>query len=107
MIDSRNQAIEAEKTAIESKNQAIEAAINKMDAIKNTTNKAIALFKAYGNEGVFGRSDIATMTAASYSAAGESIAKLKASDLIAEVKGQGKGKYHFPENQVYNQSKQE
>lgn len=42
----KNQAIEAEKTAIESQNQAIDVAINKMDANKNTRNKAMALFKA-------------------------------------------------------------
>ena len=66
----------------------------------------MALYKAYGNEGVFGRSDIATVTAASYSTAGELIVKLKASGLIEEVKGQGKGKYRFSENQIYQQSKQ-
>ena len=41
---------------------------------------------AYGNEGVFGRSDVATVTAASYSAAGELIAKLKASGVIQKSK---------------------
>ena len=55
----------------------------------------MALFKAYGNVGVFGRSDIATVAATAYSSAGELITKLKASGLIAEVKGQGKGKYRF------------
>ena len=95
VFDSKNQAIEAEKQAIEPKNQAIETAINKMSPNKNTRSKAMALFKAYGNEGVFGRSDIATVTATSYSSAGGLIAKLKASGLITAVKGQGKGKYKF------------
>ena len=98
VIASKNQAIGAENPTIESPNQAIEVAINKMDANKNTKNKAMALFKAYGNEDVFGRSDIAMVTATSYSSAGELIAKLKTSGLIAEVKGQGKGKYRFSEN---------
>ncbi len=53
VFDSKSQAIEAEKPAIESQNQAIEAAINKMSVNKNTRNKAMALYKAYGNEGVF------------------------------------------------------
>ena len=95
VIDLKNQAIQFEKPAIESSNQAIETAINKMNANKNTRSKAMALFKTYGTEGVFGRSDIATVTATSYSSAGELIAKLKTSSLIAEVKGQGKGKYCF------------
>lgn len=77
--------------AIESKNQAIETAFNKMNASKNTRSKVMALFKTYGNEGIFGRSDIATVTAASYSSAGELIVKLKDSGLIVEVKGHGKG----------------
>ena len=100
VIDSKNQAIRAEDPAIESQNQAIEVAINKMSANKNTRSKAMALFRAYGIEGVFGRSDVATITAISYSAAGELIAKLKASSLIAEVRGQGKGKYHFSKKQI-------
>ena len=34
-----------------------------MNVNKNTRNKAMALFRAYGIEGVFGRSDVATITA--------------------------------------------
>lgn len=102
MIDSKNQAIKTENQAIKTENQAIEfknqdieTAISKMNANKNTKNKAILLFKAYGNEGIFGRNDIATLTATSYSSAGELIVKLKDSGLITEVKGRGKGKYRF------------
>ena len=69
-IEAENPAIEAENPAIEAENPAIEAAINKMNVNKNTKNKAMALFKAYGNEGVFGRNDIATVTETSYSSAG-------------------------------------
>ena len=98
VIDSKNQAIEAENPAIESQNPAIETAISKMNANKNTRNKAMVLFRTYGIEGVFGRNDIATLTATSYSSAGELIAKLKDSNLIAEVKGRGKGKYKFIKN---------
>ena len=94
-IKTENQAIKTENQAIEFKNQDIETAISKMNANKNTKNKAILLFKAYGNEGIFGRNDIATLTATSYSSAGELIVKLKDSGLITEVKGRGKGKYRF------------
>ncbi len=95
VIGSKNQAIKTENPAIEFQNQAIEAAISKMNANKNTKNKVISLFRAYGNEGIFGRNDIATLTATSYSSAGELIVKLKDSGLITEVKGSGKGKYRF------------
>ena len=95
VVDSKNRAIKTENPAIEFQNQAIETAISKMNANKNTKNKAILLFKAYGNEGIFGRNDIATLTATSYSSAGELIVKLKDSGLITEVKGSGKGKYRF------------
>lgn len=88
-------AIDPEKVAIGPENPAIEIAINNMNANKNTKNKAMALFKAYGNDGVFGRNDIATLTVTSYSSAGELVAKLKDSGLIEEVRGQGKGKYRF------------
>ena len=94
-IGPENPAIEAENPAIEPENPAIEIAINNMNANKNTKNKAMALFKAYGNDGVFGRNDIATLTVTSYSSAGELVAKLKDSGLIEEVRGQGKGKYRF------------
>ena len=66
-------AIALKKVAIESKNVTIEEAINRLEVNKNTKNKAILLFKAYGNEGIFGRNDIATLTATSYSSAGELI----------------------------------
>ena len=95
VIEIENPAIEIENPAIESENPAIEIAINNMNANKNTKNKAMALFKAYGNDGVFGRNDIATLTATSYSSAGELVAKLKDSGLIEEVRGRGKGKYRF------------
>ena len=102
VIDSKNQAIKTENTAIESQNPAIETAISKMNANKNTRNKAVVLFKAYGTEGVFGRNDIATLISTSYSSAGELIAKLKDSGLITEVKGQGKGKYKFNKDEPKN-----
>ena len=66
-------AIALKKVAIESKNVTIKEAINRLEVNKNTKNKAILLFKAYGNEGIFGRNDIATLTATSYSSAGKLI----------------------------------
>ena len=94
-IASEKVAIGPEKVAIGPENPAIEIAINNIDANKNTKNKAVALFKAYGNKGVFGRRDIILLTGDSQTAAGNLVRKLKASGLIEEVRGQGKGKYRF------------
>ena len=58
---------------------------------------AKAVYKNMGTDGVFGRSDIASITGDSVTAAGNLISKLKAASLIAPVKGYGKGKYHFIE----------
>ena len=81
-MTQKKQAIEAENPAIDSQNQAIKTAISKMNVNKNTRNKEITLFKAYGNEGVFGRNDIAKVTETSYSSAVELIVKLKESIII-------------------------
>ena len=49
----RNQVFQSKIRWILLKNQAIKTAISKMNVNKNTRNKEITLFKAYGNEGVF------------------------------------------------------
>ena len=54
-----------------------------------------AVFANVGVDGVFGRSDIATITKDSVTAAGNLITKLKNADLIEPVSGSGKGKYKF------------
>ena len=78
----RNQVFQSKIRWILLKNQAIKTAISKMNVNKNTRNKEITLFKAYGNEGVFGRNDIAKVTETSYSSAVELIVKLKESIII-------------------------
>ena len=89
-------AIASEKAAIESENVTIVEAINRLEVNKNT--KALRLFQEFGYEGVFGRKDIASLTGDSETTAGGLIKKMEESDLIAEVKGYGKGKYRFSEN---------
>ena len=93
-------AIASEKVAIESKNVTIEEAINRLEVNKNTKAKALRLFQEFGYKGVFGRKDIASLTGDSETAAGGLIKKMKEADLIAEVKGYGKGKYRFLGNQI-------
>ena len=88
-------AITSEKVAIAPQNVTIEDAINNLEVNKNTKNKILFLFHEFGYEGVFGRKDIASLTGDSQTAAGGLIKKIKEANLIADVKGYGKGKYKF------------
>ena len=88
-------SVSAAKVTIEDENIAIEVAIDRLNASQGTIAKAKAVFANMGVDGVFGRSDIATITKASVTAAGNLITKLKNADLIEPVSGFGKGKYKF------------
>lgn len=83
------------KVTIEGENVAIEVAIDRLNASQGTIEKVKAVFANVGVDGVFGRSDIATITKDSVTAAGNLITKLKNADLIEPVSGFGKGKYKF------------
>lgn len=95
--NSANVSIEDESVAITTDYVAIEAAIDGLNASQTTIKKAKAVYKNMGTDGVFGRSDIASIAGDSVTAAGNLISKLKAASLIAPVKGYGKGKYRFIE----------
>lgn len=95
--NSANVSIEDESVAITADYVAIEAAIDGSNASQNTIKKAKAIYKNMGTEGVFGRSDISSITGDSVTAAGNLISKLKAASLLVPVKGDGKGKYRFIE----------
>ena len=91
MFNDENVAIGDENVAIQNKNIAI-------DNLKfNIQTKANIkkLYEKVGTETIFGRSDVSNMCGISYSTAGNLISKMKASDLIEEIKGIGKGKYCF------------
>lgn len=94
---TKNVAVENENVAIEPDHVAIEIAIEKLNASQSTIQKAQAIFKKMGTDGIFGRSDIAAITNDSVTAAGNLIAKLKKAGLIRAVSGYGKGKYKFSE----------
>ena len=94
-VNATKAAIGDENVAIAPDHLAIEVAINKLNASQATIAKAKAVFANMGIDGVFGRSDIAVITNASVTAAGNLITKLKNADLIEPVSGFGKGKYKF------------
>ena len=78
------------KVTIEGENVAIEVAIDRLNASQGTIEKVKAVFANVGVDGVFGRSDIATITKDSVTAAGNLITKLKNADLIEPVSGFGR-----------------
>ena len=88
-------AIEDENLAIAPDHVAIEVAIGKLNVNQATIEKIRAVYESIGIDGVFGRSDIATITNDSVTAAGNLIAKLKKAGLIEAVRGYGKGEYQF------------
>lgn len=88
-------AIHSTKVTIDDENVAIEG----LNVSQSTIEKAKAVFANMGIDGGFGRSDIATITNGSATAAGNLITKLKNAGLIKAVSGYGKGKYKFVEPQ--------
>ena len=95
--NSANVTIEHESVAITTDYVAIEAAIDGLNASQATIKKAKEVYKNMGTDGIFGRSDISSITGDSVTSAGNLISKLKAASLIVPVKGYGKGKYRFIE----------
>lgn len=86
---------ENKNVAIAPNHLAIEVAIEGLNASQATIAKAKAVFANMGIDGIFGRSDIASITKDSVTAAGNLITKLKNADLIESVSGFGKGKWRF------------
>ena len=91
--NSGNVAIEAESVTITTDYVAIDG----LNASQTTIKKAKEVYKNMGTDGIFGRSDISSITGDSVTAAGNLISKLKSASLIVPVKGYGKGKYRFIE----------
>ena len=95
-------AIHSTKVTIDDENVAIvpeNVAIEGLNVSQSTIEQAKADFANMGIDGGFGRSDIATITNGSATAAGNLITKLKNAGLIKAVSGYGKGKYKFVEPQ--------
>lgn len=94
---SDNISIEDGNIAVTTDHVAIEVAIDGLNASQSTIKKVKAVYKSMGIDGIFGRSDISSITGDSVTAVGNLINKLKTANLIVPVKGYGKGKYRFIE----------
>lgn len=90
-----NYRVPIENVSIDSEEVAIEVAIDALNATKGTIEKAQAVYAQMGVHSIFGRTDIASITHDSVTAAGNLINKLKDAGLIVAVSGYGKGKYRF------------
>lgn len=94
-IETEKVAFEQEKVAFEERKAAFERSLSEIKANTPTKEKALSLFECFEYERAFSRADIIQMFNMAQSSAGKMINKLKETDLIEAVTGQGKGKYKF------------
>jgi predicted HTH transcriptional regulator len=95
VVLKEKQLIEEEKTVDLNKKQSFEQMMEQLKFSKPTENNIRILHERMGNEVSFGRKDVVQITGITSSPAGELLKKMKSSQLIEDVKGQGKGKYKF------------
>ncbi len=94
LIDDEKVLIDDEKVLIDDKKVLIEM-LNGLDITEHTKENILILYREFGDDIVFGRTEISATCNVGISAAGKIINKLKNSNLIEPVKGFGKGKYKF------------
>ena len=90
----KKQDIESEKQDIQDKKQDIDRIVNAGIPKKSATN-AVLLFEAFGFDHFFGRTEVMELLSLTPSPASELLRKLSAADILAPVRGMGKGKYRF------------
>ena len=83
------------KTGHSIRKQNLEELIERLNFSKPTQDNIVLLFSAFGFDSVFSRADIIRHTGLTPSPASTLIRKMRESELIEEIKGQGKGKYRF------------
>ena len=89
-IESRKTDIEETKVNIQKK---IKAYMPKIS--EKTINHIILMYKQYGNDSIFGRSDVEEVIGLKSTRASELLKMLVEAGIIQSVKGYGKGKYRF------------
>lgn len=92
---TKKQDFGTKKTGHSIRKQNLEELIERLNFSKPTQNNIVLLFSAFGFDSVFSRADIIRHTGLTPSPASTLIRKMKESELIEEIKGQGKGKYRF------------
>lgn len=89
-IESRKPDIEEIKVNIQKK---IKAYMPKIS--EKTINHIILMYEQYGNDSIFGRSDVEEVIGLKSTRASELLKMLVEAGIIQSVKGYGKGKYRF------------
>lgn len=93
---SKKQLFDTPKTVVSEENQLFDAIISSLKISKPTRENIEKLYRTFGTDTAFGRTEIRKITRiSSPTAAGELIRKLKIFRMVIPVKGQGKGKYKF------------
>ena len=89
-IGTKKADIETIKADIQSKLSSLETTVS-----DKTVSHIITLYEVCGNEKIFGRAVVETVTGLKSTRASELIKFLLNHDIIEAVQGHGKGKYHF------------
>ena len=84
-----------QKAVVSDENQLFETLLLGLKAKNKTKETMVQLYRQFGFNTAFARSDIMKLVGVTSSPAGTLIDKLKEADLIEPVRGQGKGKYKF------------
>jgi predicted HTH transcriptional regulator len=95
LIEEEKAVVSDEKIVDSKKKQSFEQMMEQLKFSKPTENNIRILHERMGNQVSFGRKDVVQITGITSSPAGELLKKMKSSQLIEDVKGQGKGKYKF------------
>lgn len=91
VIEERNPAIQSEKLSIEKLKKAF---LNK-NYRENTKNNILAVYNDMDTNQIFGGPEIERILDCSPTTAKEIMKKIRDMEVVAEVKGSGKGKYRF------------
>ena len=94
-VDPERVAVEDKNVAIEDEKVAFTERLNETKFSAPTREKICRLFETRGYTGIFGRTDVSSLSGESLTAAGNLIRKMKAYELIEPIGGHGKGKYRF------------
>ena len=89
-IEGQKAYIEREKADIREKFEACLPTLS-----EKTIHHILLMYEKYGNENIFGRSDVEKLTGLKSTRASELLKQLLNAGIIQAIKGHGKGKYRF------------
>ena len=106
-IDAEKLAIQDEKSAIGDKKLAIEtlkSAIKKQNYNEPTIKNIITVYNSIETDQIFGAPEVKNILKCSISTSKEIMKKLRDMEVVRSIKGRGKGKYRFVNNEEIGNS---